>query len=103
MAIWLLRVVSAPLARLSQTAASLVRGSAVSFRAERDDEIGTLATVLEQLRLDLEGRYAAAVADADRAATYNKLADLISFSVVGRPTGRCGHPRDPATDGRSER
>ena len=82
LAIWLLRVVSAPLARLSQTAASLVRGSPVSFRAERDDEIGTLATVLEQLRLDVESRYAAAVCDAERSATYNKLADLISFSAT---------------------
>ncbi len=81
LAIWLLRVVSAPLARLSETAGSLVRGSSVSFRAERDDEIGTLATVLEQLRLDVEGRYTAARSDAERSATYNKLADLISFSA----------------------
>ncbi|MBI3747666.1 MAG: HAMP domain-containing protein [Chloroflexi bacterium] len=54
LAVWLLRVVSAPLARLSRTAASLVHGNPVSFSAEREDEIGTLATVLEQLRLDLE-------------------------------------------------
>jgi diguanylate cyclase (GGDEF)-like protein len=79
--IWLLRTVSGPLARLSQTAASLVAGKSVSFRAERDDEIGTLARVLEQLRLDVDGRYAAAVEEAERSATYNKLADLISFSA----------------------
>ncbi len=78
--VWLLRTISAPLARLSQTAANLVRGSSVSFRAERPDEIGTLAEVLEQLRCDVERRYAAARSDADRSATYSKLAELISFS-----------------------
>jgi diguanylate cyclase (GGDEF)-like protein len=80
--IWLLRTVSAPLARLSQTAASLVAGQEVRFRAERDDEIGTLAEVLERLRGDVEGRYATALADAERSATYSKLADLISFSAT---------------------
>ena len=82
LAVWLLRVVSAPLARLSRTAASLVQGAHVNFHAERDDEIGTLATVLEQLRLDVEARYSSAVSDAERSATYNKLADLISFSAT---------------------
>ena len=80
--IWLLRTVTAPLARLSQTAGSLVAGSLVSFRAERDDEIGTLAHVLEQQRLDAERRYASAVAEAKRSETYNKLAELISFSTT---------------------
>jgi diguanylate cyclase (GGDEF)-like protein len=82
LAVWLVRVVSAPLARLSRTAADLVQGTPVSFRAERDDEIGTLATVLEQLRLDVEARFATAVSDAEQSATYNKLADLISFSAT---------------------
>ena len=82
LAVWLLRVVSAPLARLSRTAASLVQGNPVRFSPERDDEIGTLATVLEQLRLDLEARYTSAVSDAERSATYNKLADLIAFSAT---------------------
>jgi diguanylate cyclase (GGDEF)-like protein len=80
--IWLLRTVSGPLARLSQTAASLVAGEPVTFKAEREDEIGTLATVLERLRLDVDDRYVAARSDAERSATYNKLADLISFSAT---------------------
>jgi diguanylate cyclase (GGDEF)-like protein len=80
--IWLLRTVSGPLARLSRTAASLVAGQTVSFRAERDDEIGTLAQVLERLRVDVDGRYSNALSEAQRSATYNKLADLISFSAT---------------------
>lgn len=77
---WLERVVSGPLSRLSKTAVSLVKGESVSFRADRPDEIGTLATVLEDLRVDLAGRYAAAVVDAERATTYNKLAERITFA-----------------------
>jgi diguanylate cyclase (GGDEF)-like protein len=80
--IWLLRTVSGPLARLSTTAASLLAGNAVSFRAERDDEIGTLAHVLERQRLDAERRFATAMSEAERSATYNKLAELISFSAT---------------------
>lgn len=77
---WLLRTVSGPLGRLSRTAADLVAGRPVSFRAEREDEIGTLARVLEQLRLDVDSRYVASRTEAERAATFNKLGDLISFS-----------------------
>jgi diguanylate cyclase (GGDEF)-like protein len=80
--VWLLRTVTGPLARLSQTAANLVAGQPVTFRAEREDEIGTLAQVLERLRLDVNDRYANARSDAEHSATYNKLADLISFSAT---------------------
>jgi diguanylate cyclase (GGDEF)-like protein len=38
--------------------------------------------VLEQQRLDAERRYAIAVSEAERSATYNKLAELISFSAT---------------------
>jgi diguanylate cyclase (GGDEF)-like protein len=79
---WLLRTVTGPLSRLSQTAASLVAGQPVTFQAEREDEIGTLAEVLERLRVDVDGRYATARSDAERSATYNKLGDLISFSAT---------------------
>ena len=79
--LWLLRTVSGPLARLSRTAMSLVQGVPVTFQAERDDEIGTLARVLEEQRKDVEDRYTVARADAERSATFNKLADMISFSA----------------------
>lgn len=82
LSVWLIRTVSGPLARLSQTAANLVAGTSVSFRAERDDEIGTLARALEQMRLDVDTRYTTALSEAERSATYNKLADLISFSAT---------------------
>jgi len=81
LSVWLIRTVSGPLARLSQTAASLVAGKSVSFRAERDDEIGTLARALEQMRLDVDARYTTALSEAERSTTYNKLADLVSFST----------------------
>ena len=82
LSVWLIRTVSGPLARLSQTAANLLAGTSVSFRAERDDEIGTLARALEQMRLDVDTRYTTALSEAERSATYNKLADLISFSAT---------------------
>jgi diguanylate cyclase (GGDEF)-like protein len=78
---WLIRRISAPLRRLNRTAAALVAGESVIFRAERDDEIGALAGVLEQLRVGVEERFVAARGEAKRAATLNQLGDLMSFAT----------------------
>ena len=78
--LWLLRRISGPLRRLDRTAQGLVAGESVTFVPERLDEIGSLATVLERLRVDVDERYAAARTDAERAATYNQLAELTSFA-----------------------
>lgn len=77
---WLSRTISRPLQQLDSTAQALVAGEEVTFVAERDDEIGSLATVLEQLRLDARQRYGSAVSEAEQAATFNRLADLTSFA-----------------------
>jgi diguanylate cyclase (GGDEF)-like protein len=77
---WLTRSVSGPLIRLNRTATTLVAGEAVSFQAERDDEIGALADILEQMRRDVGVRYQAAHRDADHAAIFNQLAQLTSFA-----------------------
>jgi diguanylate cyclase (GGDEF)-like protein len=77
---WLTRTISGPLVRLDRTAQQLIAGQEVTFHAEHDDEIGELATVLEQLRLDAQGRYTTARHDAERAATFNRLAELTSVA-----------------------
>ena len=78
--VWLTRTISGPLQRLDRTAHALIAGEDVTFVPERDDEIGSLALVLEQLRVDARDRYGAAISEADRAATFNRLADLTSFA-----------------------
>ena len=79
--LWIIRTVVGPLRLLNETAEAQLRGEAVEFRAERDDEIGALASVLERLRVALEGRYREARRESGRAATLNQLGDLISFSA----------------------
>ena len=78
--VWLTRTISGPLQRLDRTAHALVAGDDVTFVPERDDEIGSLALVLERLRVDARDRYGVAISEADRAATFNRLADLTSFA-----------------------
>jgi diguanylate cyclase (GGDEF)-like protein len=78
--LWLARTISGPLVRLDRTAQQLVAGGEVTFGPERDDEIGQLAVVLERLRLDASGRYDSARREAERAATFNRLAELTSFA-----------------------
>lgn len=78
---WLVRRISDPLQRLNRTAAALVAGESVTFRAERHDEIGALAGVLEQLRVDVEERFIAARGEAQQAATLNQLGDLMTFAA----------------------
>lgn len=77
---WLIRSISGPLLRLNRTAQALVRGEAVSFQAEHDDEVGALAEILEQMRRDVGVRYAKAHRDGEHAATFNQLAQLTSFA-----------------------
>ena len=77
---WLVRVVTGPLQRLNETAFAQMNGAQVHFVAEHDDEVGALARVLERLRQTVEDRYTRASSEAHRAATMNKLGDLISFS-----------------------
>jgi diguanylate cyclase (GGDEF)-like protein len=77
---WLTRSISGPLIRLNRTAAALVAGESVAFRAERDDEVGALADILEQMRRDVGVRYDAAHRDGEHAATFNQLAQLTSFA-----------------------
>jgi diguanylate cyclase (GGDEF)-like protein len=77
---WITRSISGPLRRLNLTAHALVAGEDVTFRAERDDEVGALAGILERLRLDAAGRYNTARLEASRAATFNQLAELTSFA-----------------------
>jgi diguanylate cyclase (GGDEF)-like protein len=77
---WLLRVVTGPLQRLNETAFAQINGEPVQFKAERDDEVGSLARVLERLRQSADDRYSGAREEAHRAATMNKLGDLIAFS-----------------------
>ena len=77
---WLTRRVSGPLVRLNRTAQALVAGEAVSFRAERDDEVGALAEMLERLRIDVGSRYDAARREGEHAGTFNQLAELTSFA-----------------------
>jgi diguanylate cyclase (GGDEF)-like protein len=77
---WIIRVVTGPLQRLNETAFAQLSGERVQFVAERDDEVGALAVVLERLRLMLDQRYSEAQSEAHLAATMNKLSDLIAFS-----------------------
>lgn len=77
---WLTRLISGPLIRLNRTAAALVAGDSVSFRAERDDEVGALADILEQMRRDVGLRYESAHRDGKHATTFNQLAQLTSFA-----------------------
>lgn len=78
--LWVTRSVSGPLGRLISRAREVNAGVDLPFRPERDDEIGALALILERLRLDAAGRYTAARLEADRAATFNQLAELTSFA-----------------------
>jgi GAF domain-containing protein/CHASE3 domain sensor protein len=77
---WLVRSISGPLRRLNETARDLVAGASVTFKAERDDEVGALANILERLRVDASDRYNSARLEASRAATFNQLAELTSFA-----------------------
>jgi diguanylate cyclase (GGDEF)-like protein len=77
---WLTRTISGPLVRLNRTAEAVVAGEPVSFHAERDDEVGALADILERLRSDVEIRYEAARRNGEYAATFNQLAELTSFA-----------------------
>ncbi|MBA2721102.1 MAG: diguanylate cyclase [Chloroflexi bacterium] len=77
---WLTRSISGPLGRLNATVEALVAGEAVRFAAERDDELGALADVLERLRVDAGDRYQLARLEAQHAATFNQLAELTSFA-----------------------
>jgi len=77
---WLMRLISGPLHRLNRTAWALTSGEQVKFVAERDDEIGALASVLERMRLEAASRYEAAKSEAATAATFNQLAELTSFA-----------------------
>jgi diguanylate cyclase (GGDEF)-like protein len=78
--LWVGRTVSAPLRRLNARAREVINGVDAPFVAERDDEIGELAEVLERLRREAAGRYLTARLEADRAAVFNQLAELISFA-----------------------
>ena len=78
--VWLIRSISGPLTRLNRTAHGLIAGEDVTFVAERDDEIGALAQVLERMRLDASSRYDSARSEAETAATFNQLAELTSFA-----------------------
>jgi len=79
---WLVRVVTTPLGRLSQTALDQLAGKEdVRFHIEGDNEIGALSRALERLRVDVAGRYELAREEGRRAATLNQLGDLISFST----------------------
>ena len=77
---WIFRRVAAPLDRLVETAEALEKGDAVSFVAEREDEIGTLADTLERLQKSVQRRYAAAADMAERSTVYNRLSELISYA-----------------------
>jgi GAF domain-containing protein/HAMP domain-containing protein len=77
---WVSRTVSGPLLRLNATARAVTAGADSQFVAESDDEIGELAVVLERLRRDAADRYRTARTEADRAAVFNQLAELISFA-----------------------
>lgn len=77
---WLTRTISGPLVRLNRTALALVAGEPVTFRPERNDEVGALADVLERLRTDVGLRYDAARRQGEDAAVFNQLAELTSFA-----------------------
>lgn len=77
---WLTRTISGPLVRLNRTAEALVAGEEVEFRAERHDEVGALADILERLRTDVGARYDDARREGERAAIFNQLASLTSFA-----------------------
>jgi diguanylate cyclase (GGDEF)-like protein len=78
--LWLTRSVSGPLGRLNDTVEALVDGDEVTFEAERDDELGALAIILEQLRVDAADRDEAARLEGEHAATFSQLAELTSFA-----------------------
>jgi diguanylate cyclase (GGDEF)-like protein len=78
--VWHTRTISGPLGRLSGTARALVAGDPVTFRPERDDELGALAVVLEQLRVDAGARYDHARLEGEHAGIFNQLAELTSFA-----------------------
>jgi len=80
MGLWLTRTISGPLVRLNQTAEALVAGEDVSFTAERRDELGALADVLERSRVDVGARYETARLESAHAGTFNQLAELTSFA-----------------------
>lgn len=89
---WLTRSISGPLRRLNLTTEALVAGERVTFRPERDDELGALAEVLERLRVDAEERFDVARVEGDHAQTFNQLAELTSFArdeseLVGAASG----------------
>jgi len=77
---WLVRSISGPLLRLNRTATALVAGEPVTFEAERDDEVGALADVLEQLRQDVGSRYESARQEGAHASVFNQLAERTSFA-----------------------
>lgn len=77
---WLMRSISGPLHRLNVTAQALTTGKAVAFVPEQDDEIGALATVLERMRTDAASRYERARSEAETAALFNQLAELMTFA-----------------------
>jgi diguanylate cyclase (GGDEF)-like protein len=78
--VWLTRTISGPLVRLNRTAEALVAGEDVSFTAERRDEVGALADVLERSRVDVGARYDTARRESAHAGTFNQLAELTSFA-----------------------
>ena len=77
---WLTRSISGPLHRLNGTARAIAAGEEVAFAPEHDDEIGGLAIALEQLRVDASTRYRDARVEAETAATFNQLAELMAFA-----------------------
>jgi diguanylate cyclase (GGDEF)-like protein len=78
--VWLTRTISGPLVRLNRTAEALVAGEAIEFHAERADEVGALADILERLRTDVGARYEEARREGEHATTFNNLAELTSFA-----------------------
>jgi diguanylate cyclase (GGDEF)-like protein len=76
----LTRSISGPLRRLNLTTEALVAGEQVTFRPERDDELGALADVLERLRVDAAGRSDRARIEGEQTETFDRLAELTSFA-----------------------
>lgn len=77
---WLTRSISGPLRRLNRTTEALVAGEDVTFKPERDDEVGALAEVLERLRVDAGQRNNLVAVERDHSETFNQLAELTSFA-----------------------
>ena len=74
------RSISGPLQRLHSTAQSLLAGEAVRFVPEGRDEIGGLAVILEQMRVEAADRYELTRVQAETAATFNQLGELTTFA-----------------------